>query len=171
MVWHHQPYTEGSYWSPSIGLCLLVGNLWSCLPSVTKWSHESRLPHRQHHDYWREHCGRTGIHPHRWHRTAWRFWGIIDIPGTDMYNHNKEGRRQADRKDWSSRGQIKKRSWIHWSWTCYYKSTKFMALTPEQRAKVSEYNATKDGGKWKDKGKGKGKPFDKKRSRNDGGSP
>ena len=44
-----------------------------------------------------------------------------------------------------------------------------MALMPEQRAEVSEYNATKDGGKWK--GKGKGNPFDKKRSRNDGGSP
>ena len=46
----------------------------------------------------------------------------------------------------------------------YYKSANFIALTPEQRAEVSEYNATKDGGKWKDKGKGKGKPFDKKRS-------
>ena len=46
-----------------------------------------------------------------------------------------------------------------------------MALTPEQRVEVSEYNATKDGGKWKDKGKGKGTPFDKNRSRNDGGSP
>ena len=46
-----------------------------------------------------------------------------------------------------------------------------MALTPEQRAVVSEYNATKDGGKWKYECKGKGKPFDKKRSQNDGGSP
>ena len=53
----------------------------------------------------------------------------------------------------------------------YYKSVKFMSLAPEQTAEVSEYNATKDGGKWKDKGKGKSKPFDKKHSRNDGGSP
>ena len=53
----------------------------------------------------------------------------------------------------------------------YYKSAKFMELTPEKRAEVSEYNSTKDGGKWKGKGKGKRKPFDKKRSRNDGGSP
>ena len=53
----------------------------------------------------------------------------------------------------------------------YCMSDEFMALTPEQRAEVSECNATKDGGKWKGKGKGKGKQFDKKRSRNDGGSP
>ena len=53
----------------------------------------------------------------------------------------------------------------------YQKSAEFMALMPEQRAEVSEYNATKDGGKWKGKGKGKGKPSDKKRSQNDGGSP
>ena len=46
-----------------------------------------------------------------------------------------------------------------------------MALTPEQRAEVSEYNAIKDGGKCKGKGKGKGKPFDKKCSRNGGGLP
>ena len=46
-----------------------------------------------------------------------------------------------------------------------------MALTPEQRVEVSEYNTNKDGGKWKDKGKVKGKPFNKKRSPNDGGSP
>ena len=44
----------------------------------------------------------------------------------------------------------------------YYNSAKFMALTPKQRAEVLEYNATKDGGKWKGKGKEKGKPFDKK---------
>ena len=53
----------------------------------------------------------------------------------------------------------------------YYKSAEFIALTPAQRAEVSEYNATKDGGKWKGKGKGNGKPFDKKLSQNDGGSP
>ena len=35
----------------------------------------------------------------------------------------------------------------------YYKSVEFMALTPEQRTEVSEYNANKDGGKWKGKGK------------------
>ena len=29
---------------------------------------------------------------------------------------------------------------------CYYKSAEFMALTPEQRAEVSEYNATILGG-------------------------
>ena len=53
----------------------------------------------------------------------------------------------------------------------YYKSAELMSLTPEQRAEVSEYNATKYGGKWKGKGKGKGKPFDKNRSQIDGGSP
>ena len=53
----------------------------------------------------------------------------------------------------------------------YYKSTDFMALTPEQRAEVSEYNSTQDGGKWKGKDKEKSKPFDKKRSQNDGSSP
>ena len=53
----------------------------------------------------------------------------------------------------------------------YYKSAEFMALTPKQRAEVSEYNTTKYGGKCKGKCKGKAKPFDKKRSRNDGGSP
>ena len=53
----------------------------------------------------------------------------------------------------------------------YYKNAEFMALTPEQRAEVSEYNATKDGGKWKGNGKGKGKPLDKKLSQNDGGLP
>ena len=46
-----------------------------------------------------------------------------------------------------------------------------MARTPEQRAEVFEYNSTKDGGKFKGKGKVKGKPFYKKRSQNDGGSP
>ena len=50
-------------------------------------------------------------------------------------------------------------------------SAEFMALMPEKRSEVSEYNATKDGGECKGKGKVKGKPFDKKRSRNDGGSP
>ena len=39
----------------------------------------------------------------------------------------------------------------------YYKSAEFMALTPEQRAEVAEYNSNKDGGKWKAKGKGKAK--------------
>ena len=46
-----------------------------------------------------------------------------------------------------------------------------MALMPEQRAEVSEYNATNCGGKLKGKGKGKGKPFDKNGSQNDGGPP
>ena len=53
----------------------------------------------------------------------------------------------------------------------YYKSAEFMVLTPQQRVEVSEYKATKDGGKWKGNGKGKGKPLDKKLSQNDGGLP
>ena len=46
----------------------------------------------------------------------------------------------------------------------YYKSAEFMVLMLEQWLEVSEYNATKNGVKWKGKSKGKAKPFDKKRS-------